>query len=121
MSQENAVPELTRLAQVKSADVILSSILINPSVLKVVAQPSGFNWRVEISVQELDPPMEYVPYFVVEHKTGPGWPKDGGIGPVVEPVTLFKPILHAGVKGIEVIGQGFRKKFDVKAPMHVAA
>ena len=118
MSQnENALP-ITRPAQVDSAQILWSSILLNPSLLEVKAQPSGFNWNVHIVVgDEIEPiEVEYLPYYVVESRKGPGWPKHGGIGPVVLPVDVRVPIYRTGSKGIAVVGaDGFRKQFAVQA------
>ena len=118
MSQnENALP-ITRPAQVDNAQILWSDILLNPSILDVKAQPSGFNWNVHIVVgDEIEPiELEYLPYYVVETRTGPGWPPNAGIGPVVLPVDVRQPIYQTGSKGIAVVGaNGFRKQFDVQA------
>lgn len=117
MSQnKNALP-ITRLAQVDGAQILWSSILLNPSLLEVKAQPSGFNWNVHIVVgDEIEPiELEYLPYYVVETRIGPGWPNNAGIGPVVLPVDVRQPIYRTGSKGIAVVGaNGFRKQFDIR-------
>jgi hypothetical protein len=117
MSQnENALP-ITRPAQVDNAQILWSSILLNPNILEVKAQPSGFNWNVHIVVgDEIEPiEVEYLPYYVVETRTGPGWPNNAGIGPVILPVDVRQPIYRTGSKGIAVVGaNGFRKQFDVQ-------
>jgi len=118
MSQDEKALALSRLAPVDSAEIIGSSILLNPSILDVKAQPSGFNWHVHIVVGDEFQPIEveYLPYYVVESRKGPGWPKHGGIGPVVLPVDVRVPIYRTGSKGIVVVGaNGFRKQFDVQA------
>jgi len=117
MSQnENALP-ITQPAQVDNAQIAWSDILLNPNILGVKAQPSGFNWNVHIVVgDEIEPiEVEYLPYYVVETRTGPGWPKNAGIGPVVPPVYVHQAIYRTGSKGIAVVGaNGFREQFDVQ-------
>jgi hypothetical protein len=83
--------EHARLVAVESASIIQSSIMINPSTLKVTAQATGFNYKLEIIPADVFEPieLEYWPYHVVEVKTGPGWPKGGGIGPVIPPSNVF--------------------------------
>lgn len=102
----------SKLAELDSAEILGSSILINPSVLKVVAQPSGFNWKVSIEVAEQDPNVEYLPYFIVETKDGPDWPPHSGIGPVIPPVTLHQALYQAGTKGIAVVGSNHTIDLD---------
>lgn len=109
------VGSLNQLAQVDSANVFPVSFSGSPKLLlEVVAQRSGFNWKLYIQpgIPEDGIPVEYFPYLVVETKIGPGWPKDGGIGPVIPPSHLHTWVTHYGSKGIEVIGKGFKKKFD---------
>ena len=109
------VADLTRLAQVNSAKLIVSSILINPAILEVVAQRSGFNWDLKLQpgIPEIAPiEVEYYPYLVLETKIGPDWPPNAGIGPVVLPTTLHNVVTYVGTKGIEVIGRDFRQTFD---------
>jgi hypothetical protein len=118
MSQNENTPPITQPAQVDNAQIFWSDILLNPSLLEVKAQPSGFNWNVHIVVgDEIEPiELEYLPYYVVETRTGPGWPSNAGIGPVVLPVDVRQPIYRTGPKGIVVVGaDGYRKQFDVQA------
>lgn len=105
-----AVP--SKLALVDSTEILGSTILINPSVLVVKAQPSGFNWKVSIKIGEHDPQVEYLPYFIVETQDGPEWPSQGGIGPVIPPVTLSQVIYKVGTKGIAVVGSNHTIHFD---------
>lgn len=106
------VTDLVRLAQVDSANLHVYEVGGAPvAVLEVTAQSSGFNWDLKIRPGFVDE-VEYFPYLVVETKMSPDWPKGAGIGPVVPPTTLHKPITHFGVKGIEVIGRDSRQKID---------
>lgn len=111
------VAGLTQLAQVDSANVFYPLLHGAPQILlDVVAQRSGFNWDLKIQPGVLDTQpleVEYFPYLVLETKTGPDWPKNAGIGPVVPPTTLYAWATHVGSKGIEVIGRDFRKTFDL--------
>jgi hypothetical protein len=117
MSNVN-VADITRLAQVESAGLFEVSILGGPEIiLQVTAQRSGFNWEVKVVPGDVDAPIvvEYLPYLVIETQTGPGWKPGTGQGPslVVPPTTLQTVVpFRPGVKGIEVIGQGFRKNLD---------
>lgn len=111
------VADLTQLAQVNSAELFVVSYFGAPqTLLQVEAQRSGFNWELKIQpgivLDPLPAAVEYYPYLVLETKTGPDWPKDAGIGPVVPPTTLQTWVTHFGSKGIEVIGRDFRKKLD---------
>lgn len=115
MSTVNAA-DLTRLAHVDSANDFEVLFMGGPELLlDVAAQRSGFNWelRIQPGLPEIVPiPLEYYPYLVLETMTGPGWPKNAGIGPVVPPTSLQIVATHVGSKGIEVIGKGFNKKLD---------
>jgi hypothetical protein len=53
MMDKSVPADLAKFANVNSAKINGSSILINPSVAEVVAQPSGFNWKVQITVEDL--------------------------------------------------------------------
>ena len=109
------VASLHQLARVDSANVFPVEFLGAPKLLlEVVAQRSGFNWKLNIQpgIVEGDVKVEYYPYLVVETKIGPGWPKHGGIGPVIPPSHLHTWVAHYGSKGIEVIGKDFKQKFD---------
>ncbi len=110
------VADLTQLAQVDSANAFYVSVFGAPQILlEVVAQRSGFNWELKVQPGLLDTQpieVEYFPYLVLETKTGPGWPKNAGIGPVIPPTTIYTWATHVGSKGIEVIGQDFQKKFE---------
>lgn len=109
--------DLIRLAQVNSAAVHFFLFMDVPQwTLDVVAQRSGFNWELRIQPDPIpfEPVVDYFPYLILELKVAPDWPKDGGIGPVVLPTALHKPITRVGRKGIEVRGaNGFSKKFDL--------
>lgn len=111
------VADVIRLARVESANLFEFLVLGSPEViLEVTAQRSGFNWELSLRPGFSDEPieLEYFPYLVLETKTGPGWPMnpDTGHGPVVPPTTLHTVVTHLGAKGVEVVGQGFRKKLD---------
>lgn len=114
MPLQDPIAQITKLAQVDSAKLIGNSILINPPLLEVVAQRSGFNWELKIVAGSNLPPIviEYWPYYVVETQDGPGWPPHAGIGPVIPPTTLYKPATQLGTKGIVVIGKDFQQTFD---------
>ena len=104
--------DLTRLAQVDSANLFTTTILGGPrTLLEVVARSSGFNWRLTLQPGEPgNEPVEYFPYLVIETKIRPDWPKNAGPGPVVPPTTLHTYLTHYGTKGIEVIGAGSSSK-----------
>jgi len=95
---------VAQLAFVQSAQIITSQDS-SVRLLEVVAQGSGFNWKLHICVPEIliDPP-EYWPYQVIEVKEGSNWPINGGLGPVVPRTTLYQSVTNVGTKGIEVIG-----------------
>lgn len=104
--------DVVQLAEVDSANLIVYDVLGAPTVvLEVVAQSSGFNWDLRIRHGVVEG-VDYFPYLVVETKMSPDWPKDRGIGPVVPPTTLHRPIHHFGKKGIEVIGRDSSLKLD---------
>jgi hypothetical protein len=106
------VADLVQLAQVDSANLHVYDFRGAPvAVLEVVAQSSGFNWELKIRPGFVEE-AEYAPYLVVETKMSPDWPQHGGIGPVVPPTSLHKPITHFGTKGIEVIGSNTTVKLD---------
>jgi hypothetical protein len=106
------VNDLVRLADIDSANLHVYDYLGAPvAVLEVVAQSSGFNWDLKIRPGFVDG-LEYASYLVVETKMSPDWPAKAGIGPVVPPTTLHKPITHFGTKGIEVIGRNKTQKID---------
>lgn len=94
----------TTLAGLISASIQPNSILLNPSMLQVTAQPSGFNYDVKL-VQADQDPEGTMTFLVVETRTGPGWPKNGGIGPVVLPVHLHKLISSSFSGTVVVIGK----------------
>jgi hypothetical protein len=111
-----------KLATIDSAKIIPSPNLLDPALLQVVAQPSGINQ--EACIVPLSPMVglhfEYWPYEVVEHKTGPGWPPGGGIGPELPPVTVHYGLYQGpslspvGSKGIAVVGARKTFKLDFK-------
>jgi hypothetical protein len=106
------IADLVQLAEVDSANLHVYEVLGAPvTVLEVVAQSSGFNWELKIR-SGFAGEAEYFPYLIVETKLSPDWPKGAGLGPVVPPTTLHKPITHFGTKGIEVIGRDSRQKID---------
>ena len=111
------VADVIRLARVQSASLFEFLVVGSPEViLEVAAQRSGFNWELSLRPGFSDEPieLEHFPYLVLETKTGPGWPKNRNIGhrPVVPQTTLHTVVTHLGTKGVEVVGQGFRKKLD---------
>lgn len=112
------VADLTRLAQVDSANLFTTTFLGGPqTLLQVVAQRSGFNWELRLQPGIPDPlpiAVDYFPYLVLETKSGPDWPDipHQGPGPVVPSTTLHTWVTRFGSKGIEVIGRDFRKKLD---------
>lgn len=111
-----AAAELTSLSQLESATVIPSSIRLNPSLLQVLAQAPGFNYRLSVVPADnpgLDP--AYWPYWVVQTKTGPGWPSDAGIGPVIPPKSVTVPINRVGSKGVLVVGSNQSIALEAKA------
>jgi hypothetical protein len=105
--------DLVQLAEVDSANLHIYDFRGVPiAVLEVVARSSGFNWDLNIRPGFVDEVVEYFPYLIVETKMSADWPKDAGIGPVVPPTSLHKPINHFGTKGIEVLGRDSRLKLD---------
>lgn len=115
-----AIPSgLTKLAEVESATIIGSSIMLNPSILQVVAQASGFNYELKISVEDLGASEvipEYLNYYIIEIKTGPDWPKHAGLGPVIPPTHLGMGVYKTGSKGIAVVGSNQTINLDVSPP-----
>ncbi len=104
VDQEQSINHTAKLADVRSAKLVLHPIGTAPVLLEVVAQRSGFNWEVHISVVEHQKQPEYWPYRVVEIKKGSGWPPHAGIGPVILPTTIHTDVTHVGTKGIAVVG-----------------
>lgn len=97
--------DLTSLAQLNSARAIPNAILINPTILEVVGQAPGFNYRLFLApADKATQDGEYWPYLLSQTKIGPDWPKNGGIGPVIPPKTLHTDISRVGTKGILVVG-----------------
>jgi hypothetical protein len=116
MMDKSVPADLAKFANVNSAKINGSSILINPSVAEVVAQPSGFNWKVQITVEDLGASeviLEYLNYYVTEVRSGPGWNPKSGIGPVVIPITLYENVYHTGSKGIAIVGKNRTINLDV--------
>ena len=107
MANQFTIDDIAKLAEIDSAKT-LPFIVVHGEprghLLEVVAQRSGFNWELHISVAEILVDEEYWPYYVVEIKEGPDWPKNAGHGPVIPKTTLHTDVIRRGTKGIAVIG-----------------